>query len=709
MGKKPSYEELEQKVKMLEEKLIVNKYAEKELKKSEERYRMLFTNNHSILLLIDPKTADIVDANPAAVSFYGWSHKEITSKKITNFNTLPENKVLKKMKEASKAKEICFNFQHRLANGEIRDVEEYDVPISISGRTYLYSNIYDISSRRKAECELGEIKERYTKLFHYSSDGIVIHDLDGNILDINPKLLDLVGYSKSEMLPLKISMLHPPEDLEKSKLAFEKIVKKGFVSFEINFKRKNGDVFPAEVSSSMFKIGEKKIIQGIVRNIARSKQVEKELIESRAMFEAIVESLPFDIFGLDKNQLYFYQNSICRKNWGNLIGKSPKNVSVSKETKRLWMDNNRRAFSGETVTDEVVYCPLNKEKRYYYNIISPIRDNKKVFGILGVLINITRLKKTEEALRDSRERFRNLTEATSDWIWEVDKNGYYTYISPKIRDILGYREEEILGKTPFDLMVPEEADRVRKIFDTIRASQRPFYCLENINRHKNGHSVVLETSGIPVFSGDGEFCGFRGIDRNITRRKRTETELREAHAELEIRVEERTKDLENALKIIKEREGEIEQRKMSLERVNKQLLETNQGLSALARNIDKDKEVMEKRISQMINIKIIPIIKQLQKDKIFQKRGADLEVLATYVNDILPESTFYNEIETSLSEQELRVMVLVKNGLISQKIADMLNISIDTVKTHRKNIRRKLKIQNAKINLTSYLKSKFKE
>jgi PAS domain-containing protein len=71
------------------------KRAEEALRESEERYRSLFTNNHTVMLLIDPKTADIVDANPAACSFYGWGHEELTSKKITDINTLTDEQVLK--------------------------------------------------------------------------------------------------------------------------------------------------------------------------------------------------------------------------------------------------------------------------------------------------------------------------------------------------------------------------------------------------------------------------------------------------------------------------------------------------------------------------------------------------------------------------------------------------------------------------------------
>ena len=101
------------------------------------------------------------------------------------------------------------------------------------------------------------------------------------------------------------------------------------------------------------------------------------------------------------------------------------------------------------------------------------------------------LKANEEILRKSRERFRSLVEATSDWIWEVDENAVYTYVSPKIRDILGYEPEEILDKTPFSLMPPKEAKRIADIFSPIASSQKPFKELENTNLHKDGRLVVL--------------------------------------------------------------------------------------------------------------------------------------------------------------------------------------------------------------------------
>jgi PAS domain S-box-containing protein len=137
-----------------------------------------------------------------------------------------------------------------------------------------------------------------------------------------------------------------------------------------------------------------------------------------------------------------------------------------------------------------------------------------------------RLAASEQALRQSEARFRALVETTSDWIWQIDNQYRYTYASPRVFDILGYRPQEVLGKTPFDLMSVEEANRVGAIFAQIDAAKRSFSLLENISLHKAGHRVILETSGIPLIDADGQHIGYHGIDRDITQRRAIEQAFR---------------------------------------------------------------------------------------------------------------------------------------------------------------------------------------
>ena len=151
-------------------------------------------------------------------------------------------------------------------------------------------------------------------------------------------------------------------------------------------------------------------------------------------------------------------------------------------------------------------------------------------AVIAVVEDVTERKLAESRLAESEQRYRDLVETTSDWVWEVDANGVYTYASPTVRGILGYAPEQVLGKTPFDLMPPEEAARVGAIFGEIAARQEPFSHLENDNLHADGHVVTLETSGTPIFDASGVFCGYRGMDRDISKRKRAEAALQQALA-----------------------------------------------------------------------------------------------------------------------------------------------------------------------------------
>jgi PAS domain S-box-containing protein len=138
------------------------KQAEQQLRESEQRYRSLFKNNHSVMLLVDQESADIVDANTAACSFYGWSQEKLTSMKITDINMLADEQVFQEIERAKSEARNHFFFRHRLASEEIRDVEVYSGPIRVHGKELLYSIIHDISERKRAEEELRQRESELT-------------------------------------------------------------------------------------------------------------------------------------------------------------------------------------------------------------------------------------------------------------------------------------------------------------------------------------------------------------------------------------------------------------------------------------------------------------------------------------------------------------------------------------------------------------------
>ncbi|MEP0911459.1 ATP-binding protein [Leptolyngbya sp. GB1-A1] len=140
-------------------------------------------------------------------------------------------------------------------------------------------------------------------------------------------------------------------------------------------------------------------------------------------------------------------------------------------------------------------------------------------------------KAAELALRQSEAKFRNLVEQTNDWVWEIDLDGRFTYTNPKVFDILGYRAEEVLGKTTFDFMAAKEAKQFSILLSPFIAQQTPFVGLEKVLLHKNGHAVELETSGCPILNEEGRLQGYRGMVRDITKRKQTERQMQQALAQ----------------------------------------------------------------------------------------------------------------------------------------------------------------------------------
>ena len=145
----------------------------KNTRESEEFYSALFQNNHAVMLLVDPETADIVDANPAACSFYQYSYEQFNKDEDTRPQYALERLVsLKPCNRSRLEHKNYFHFQHRLVNGEIRDVEVYSGPVRIEGRTLLYSIIHDITERKRAEERLEESERSLKAILSASPIGI---------------------------------------------------------------------------------------------------------------------------------------------------------------------------------------------------------------------------------------------------------------------------------------------------------------------------------------------------------------------------------------------------------------------------------------------------------------------------------------------------------------------------------------------------------
>ncbi|MEJ2055296.1 MAG: LytS/YhcK type 5TM receptor domain-containing protein, partial [Calditrichaceae bacterium] len=182
-------------------KLIINRkkriQVRDELGKSEEKFRNLFHYHSAVKLLIDPDTGDITDANLAAEKFYGWKVEELKQMHIQDINTIPPDQIKLEIEKVRSSQRTHFEFQHRLADGSVRDVEVYSSRVLVDNKIYLHSIVHDITDRRLAENALLKSKERLNFALHMSKTGGWEMDLTALTITCTREFDRIFGYDYS--------------------------------------------------------------------------------------------------------------------------------------------------------------------------------------------------------------------------------------------------------------------------------------------------------------------------------------------------------------------------------------------------------------------------------------------------------------------------------------------------------------------------------
>lgn len=259
-----------------------------------------------------------------------------------------------------------------------------------------------------------------------------------------------------------------------------------------------------------------------------NQEAERLAREAEANYRTLVENSPTGIFIVQDGRVVFMNPRLAE-----LMGYSTEEVLGTpimqyvhpEDVPRLGSYEKRR-IAGEDVPSHYIGRGITKhgEIRTFEFRASVIAFE----GAPAVLLNavdITESQRIEDALLKSEEAYRSLVEQISDWVWQIDENMVFTYVSPRVRDLLGYEPDELIGKTPFDFMAPDFAKRLKEEFEPL-AKHEAFSLLENPMIHRNGRVVWVEASAEPILDEQGAFRGYRGIDRDISVRKEAEAIVR---------------------------------------------------------------------------------------------------------------------------------------------------------------------------------------
>ncbi len=257
--------------------------------------------------------------------------------------------------------------------------------------------------------------------------------------------------------------------------------------------------------------------------------------KSEELYRKLVEETSDLITRVDGNGRFTYVNQAAETIFGAkpeaCVGLSAFEFVHPEDRKRTreWFDDCvRRQVAAATIENRLV----SRTGTISYMLWTSnfhFGSSGAVTGINSIARDITERRRVEEALQESEKRFTQIAENAQEWIWEVDADGLYTYASPAVETVLGYKPEEIVGKKHFyDLLHPEDRDATKVAAFAVFAGKQPFRNFANRNIHRNGRSVWLSTSGVPKLDERGQLLGYRGVDADITERKEAEQKVLES-------------------------------------------------------------------------------------------------------------------------------------------------------------------------------------
>ncbi|MBU0632195.1 PAS domain S-box protein [bacterium] len=400
----------------------------------------------------------------------------------------------------------------------------------------------EIAKYRHRETELRESEEKYRQLFETSRDALMtLSPPSWKFNSANKAALELFEVASvaefTALGPWDLSPKQQPDkrpSAEKAQEMIEIAMQEGSNFFEWEHQTFDGKTFAADVLLTRLEFGGQILAQATVRDISERKRSEMLLKQERDFSAKLIENAPVIILVLNEEgkivRFNHFMETISGYTQNDVKGKDWFSTFLPKEhiekTKKLFFQTIDDMQTNGHINSILTKDGTEKIIEWYNKRLTDAHNN--TIGILSIGLDITRYKQIENELHRSEEHFRTLVESTNDLLWEVDANGRYTYISPQIETMLGYRPQEILGKSPFELMPPEEAQRVGSIFKECVNQRAPIVMLNNINICKNGTQKIFETSGVAFFDKIGNFSGYRGIDRDITRHQLTEQTLHDS-------------------------------------------------------------------------------------------------------------------------------------------------------------------------------------
>jgi diguanylate cyclase (GGDEF)-like protein/PAS domain S-box-containing protein len=374
---------------------------------------LLLEGHSAVMLLIDPRSWVVVDANQAAVDFYGYPKSKLCGTTVAEIHVLPWDRVVSEYQKALNRRGNHLILSHKLSNGKERVVEIYSDPIEAQGKTLLFSIIHDITQRQLEEEKLTIERKLLGTLLDNLPDLIYVKDMEGRKIISNTadwqaaggkSVDDVLGKSDFDTYPPDLASKFWADDNSVLNLGIPVINRE-----EPGFDSRGNLRWVLTTKVPLWdEDGHVTGLIGIGRDITKRKQMEEELNESKLLFHLLIESLPQNVYAKNFEGHFIFANQRYCKTQGKslteIIGKTDFDLHPRELAEKYRADDRRVIEKGEPIELVEEHQPIGEESFFVQVIKTPFYDSKgKIAGTLGIFWDITERRRAEIELRQTKE------------------------------------------------------------------------------------------------------------------------------------------------------------------------------------------------------------------------------------------------------------------------------------------------------------------
>ncbi len=436
-------------------------------------------------------------------------------------------------------KEFDTEFRVIWADGSVHDIKAIAVVYrDDSGKpSRMIGTNWDITALRKVEKDnLDASENRYRSVFQGSSEGIMITDAETkNILFANTAQCKMLGYTELELQSMNIEAIHPKGTFQDTLAGFDRIAREEQTFFEnIQCLNKDGEIFYADIASSLMTINGRKCVVGFFRNITSRKQAEDTLRKSEELFRSVVSNSSDLTTLTDTNGFILFVSAQCESVLGypqvKFIGIQMPDI-IHPDDLGMVRSAWSTVFHDCKELRELEYRIIGAmdEVRWLSHSAKPYYIDKKMIGVVSTIRNITDRKMAEQTIKVGEEKYKSMLNASPDCMVLTDMDGVIIEISEIGQHLLGADDrEELLGKSIFQFVTPDEIEMFKELL--VNTKSEGLKQNIGITIKKQNQTVFTGEISITLMQGtDGEPLSFMIIIRDVSQRKKTEA--KQIHAD----------------------------------------------------------------------------------------------------------------------------------------------------------------------------------